>query len=167
VNVFGVLNVMKAVLPHFRAKQSGTIVNLSFIGGKITTPFMALYQSSKFAIEGLTKAMPYELEPLNITLKIIEPGAYATNLGTSTSFTSTADDSDYKANLDKVMAGYPKWGTSAQDPHEVADATFTASTDGTEQLRYPVGKDAEQMLGARSQMDDVQFKKMIKESMGL
>ncbi len=74
VNVFGVLNVMQAVLPHFRANKSGTIVNFSSIGGKITTPFMAIYQSSKFAIEGLTEAMQYELDRLNIKLKLIEPG---------------------------------------------------------------------------------------------
>lgn len=167
VNVFGVVNTMKAILPHFRANKSGTIINLSSVGGKITTPLMALYQSSKFAIEGLTEAMQYELNPLNIQIKMIEPGAYNTNLGTSMNLTPTADDSDYKTFVDNSLAAYAKWAGQGQDPQEVADAIFTASTDNSGQLRYPVGADAIQMLEARKNMSDIEFKNMIKQTMGV
>lgn len=167
VNVFGVLNVMQAILPHFRSNKSGTIVNFSSVGGKITTPYMAIYQSSKFAIEGLTEAMQYEMDPLNIKIKMIEPGAFNTNLGTSMNFTPTADNSDYKIHLDKAMAGYANWGGAEQDPQEVADKVFEAVTDGTGQLRYPVGADAFQILEARKNMDDTQLKNMIEKFMGL
>ncbi|NOU58369.1 SDR family oxidoreductase [Marinifilum caeruleilacunae] len=167
VNLFGALNTMKAILPHFRANKSGTIINVSSVGGKITTPFMAVYQASKFAIEGLTEAMQYELNPFNIKLKLIEPGAFNTNLGTSMSFTPTKNESDYKNILDKAMAGYAKWGEQQQNPQEVADAIFSACTDGTEQFRYPVGADAIQILAARNQMDDVEFKSMIAQTMDL
>lgn len=167
VNVFGVLNVMRGVLPHFRKNKAGTIINFSSIGGKITTPFMAIYQSSKFAIEGLTEAMQYELDPLNIKIKMIEPGAYNTNLGTSMSFVTTSKNSDYKKTLDTAMAAYVNWSETKQDPQEVANKVYEAATDGLEQLRYPIGADAKQMLEARSSMNDIEFKKMITKTMGL
>ncbi len=73
-NVIGLLATIQAVLPHMRAAKAGVIVNVSSIGGKITFPMGTLYHGSKFAVEGLSEALHYELEPIGIKTKIVEPG---------------------------------------------------------------------------------------------
>ena len=78
-NVIGLLETTKAVLPHFRAQKSGVIVNISSVGGKMTFPLGTLYHGTKFAVEGLSEALHYELEPLGIKVKIVEPGVIATD----------------------------------------------------------------------------------------
>ncbi|WP_431209873.1 SDR family oxidoreductase [Puia sp. P3] len=79
VNLFGLIEVTKAVLPGMRARKSGVIINVSSIGGRLTFPFSSLYHATKFAVEGLTESLQYELNPLGIRLKIVEPGGYKTN----------------------------------------------------------------------------------------
>lgn len=79
VNLFGLIAVTKAVLPGMRAQKSGVIINVSSIGGRLTFPFATLYHATKFALEGLTESLQYELNPFGIRLKIVEPGGYKTN----------------------------------------------------------------------------------------
>ena len=167
VNVFGLVNVTKALLPHLRSNKEGVIINFSSIGGRIGFPFNSMYHASKFAIEGLTESLQYELNPLGIKIKLIEPGVYNTQLIASSEWSTVDDDSDYKKTLDAIGPAYEAMSSSDQDPQEVADITFTAATDGTETLRYPIGADAEQMLTARSQMTDVEFKRMLTSALGL
>ena len=78
-NVIGLLAVTKAVLPHMRVQGQGTVVNISSIGGKMTFPLGALYHGTKFAVEGISEALHYELEPLGVRVKLVEPGAIATD----------------------------------------------------------------------------------------
>jgi NAD(P)-dependent dehydrogenase (short-subunit alcohol dehydrogenase family) len=80
-NVIGLLATTKAILPHMRAAKTGTIVNISSIGGKMTFPLGTLYHGSKFAVEGLSEALHYELEPLGVRVKIVEPGMIKTDFG--------------------------------------------------------------------------------------
>jgi NAD(P)-dependent dehydrogenase (short-subunit alcohol dehydrogenase family) len=90
VNVFGLISVTKAVLPVMRQQRSGIVINVSSIGGKVTFPFSSLYHATKFAVEGLTESLQYELNPLGIRLKIVEPGGYKTEFtGRSMSWLST------------------------------------------------------------------------------
>jgi len=77
-NVFGLLRVLRAVLPHFRERQSGHVVNLSSIGGLIGLPGFGIYNSTKFAIEGISEALAAEVAPLGIRVTIVEPGQYRT-----------------------------------------------------------------------------------------
>ncbi|HZH96384.1 MAG TPA: SDR family oxidoreductase, partial [Flavisolibacter sp.] len=87
VNVFGVINVTKAILPVMRKNKSGVIINISSVGGRITFPYFSLYHATKFAVEGLTESLQYELSPLGIQVKLIEPGGYKTKFaGSSMSF---------------------------------------------------------------------------------
>ena len=79
VNLFGLIDVTKAVLPGMRERKSGVIINVSSVGGRLTFPFATLYHATKFAVEGLTESLQYELNPLGIRLKIVEPGGYRTN----------------------------------------------------------------------------------------
>ncbi|MES2275721.1 MAG: SDR family oxidoreductase [Bacteroidota bacterium] len=161
VNFFGLVAVTKAVLPAMRQQKSGIIINVSSVGGRITFPFSSLYHATKFAVEGLTESMQYELNPLGIRFKIIEPGGYKTEFaGRSISLFGAGGLDDYQPAFDKFTAMLDAWPMS-ENIGEVADAIYEAATDGTEKLRYPVGHDAVQLIQTRQEIDDVAFKKMM------
>jgi len=167
VNFFGLIEVTKAVLPGMRARKSGIIVNVSSIGGRLTFPFSSLYHATKFAVEGLTESLQYELNPFGIRLKIVEPGGYKTNFaGRSMALYGSGGLNGYQERLDKFLGLIATWPMS-ENIGEVADVIYEAVSDGTERLRYPVGQDAVPMLDARRQLDDVEFKKMMLGQMGI
>lgn len=168
VNFFGLINVTKAVLPFMRKEKSGTVVNISSIGGRITFPYFSLYHATKFAVEGLTESMQFELNPLGIQLKLVEPGSFKTDFATrSLEVFDTERFPDYAENQNKFFSQMANMVEHSGDPVEVAHTIFTASTDGSEKLRYLVGEDALHWAGARNQMDDLEYKTTIKEQMGL
>jgi len=167
VNLFGLIEVTKAVLPGMRAQKSGVIVNVSSIGGRLTFPFSTLYHATKFAVEGLTESLQYELNPLGIRLKIVEPGGYRTNFaGRSMALYGGGGLDGYQQRFDQFLGLLEQWPMSG-NIGEVADVIFEAASDGTEKLRYPVGNDAGPLLEARRQMDDVDFKKMMLSQTGI
>lgn len=167
VNLFGLIEVTKAVLPVMRRQGAGIIVNVSSVGGRVTFPFSSLYHATKFALEGLTESLQYELNPLGILLKIVEPGGYKTEFaGRSMDLFGADDMPEYKPLFDKFITMLDNWPMS-ENLNEVADAIYEASTDGTEKLRYPVGHDAAQLVQTRQQMDDVDFKKMMRAQTGI
>ncbi len=104
-NVIGLLETTKAVLPHFRANGAGTIVNVSSIGGKMTFPLGTLYHGTKFAVEGLSEALSFEMEPLGVKVKIVEPGFIQTDFG-GRSFDFSNDESmaEYQDVVEKLFA---------------------------------------------------------------
>lgn len=169
VNFFGLIEVSKAVIPQMRKQQSGIIINFSSIGGRVTFPFFSLYHASKFAVEGLTESMQYELNPFGIRMKIVEPGGFKTDFATrSLNIFDISQTPHYQSHIAKFTeAMQARMGGNDQDPQDVADIVFEASTDGEERLRYMVGADALQMMEMRKQMDDVSFKNTVKGVMGL
>jgi NAD(P)-dependent dehydrogenase (short-subunit alcohol dehydrogenase family) len=161
VNFFGLIDVVKAVLPGMRARRSGVIVNVSSIGGKVTFPYCSLYHATKFAVEGLTESMQYELNPMGIRTKIVEPGGYKTEFaGRSMGFFGVGSFDDYRPPYDLFIRNLAQWPMS-EKIGEVAEVIYEAATDGSEKLRYPAGHDAAPLLEARRQTEDVAFKKMI------
>ncbi len=167
VNFFGVIEVTKAVLPGMRKQGSGVIINVSSIGGRVTFPFSTLYHASKFALEGMTESLQYELNPLGIRLKLVEPAGYKTDFaGRSMGFYGAGGLEGYQAPYDRFAGLLDKWPMS-EDLGEVAEAIYQAATDGTEKLRYPVGHEAVPLLEARHQMDDVAFKQLIVSQTGV
>jgi len=167
VNLFGLIEVTKAVLPGMRARKSGVIVNVSSIGGRLTFPFASLYHATKFAVEGLTESLQYELEPFGIRVKIVEPGGYKTNFaGRSMAFYGAGGLNGYQERIDRFSERLGAWPMS-ENIGQVADVIYEAVSDGTEKLRYPVGDDAAPMLEARRQMSDVDFKNMMLSQTGL
>lgn len=95
VNVFGVMDVTRAILPHFRKSKAGLIVNVSSGAGVFTLPMISLYCTSKFALEGFSEALTYELAPLGITVKVVEPGGVvSTNFGKR-----SGDEADHVESL--------------------------------------------------------------------
>jgi NAD(P)-dependent dehydrogenase (short-subunit alcohol dehydrogenase family) len=168
VNVIGTLMVTKCVLPHFRANGEGMIVNISSMGGKITFPMGTLYHGSKFAVEGMSEALSYELAGIGVKVKLVEPGIINTNFAT-TSFDLNIDESltEYKPFLDKTLAAMEGAAPQGSEPILVAETIYRAVTDGTDQLRYIAGEDAEQIIAARKQMEDPEYLAMIKGQFGL
>lgn len=128
---------------------------------------LSLYHATKFAVEGLTESLQYELNPLGILLKIIEPGGYRTEFtGRSMGYFGVGGLKDYQAAFDRFAGRLKDWPLG-ENIGEVADAIYEAATDGTEKLRYPVGDDAAQLIQTRQQMADVDFKKMMVGQTGI
>ncbi|CAM3915206.1 Short-chain dehydrogenase [Pedobacter westerhofensis] len=164
VNVFGLMEVTKQVLPYFRANGGGTIINISSIGGVVAMPFASPYISSKFAVEGLSESLYHELSSLNILIKIIEPGSIATNFSNGVEMIKND-----KAVYDPVMAAsFPSYqkltahlGKSTVT--DVADTIYRAATDGTTQLRYIIGADAHFFIDKKAKAADQEFVNRMRE----
>ena len=167
-NVMGLIETTKAVLPHFRANKAGTIVNISSIGGQMTFPLGTLYHGTKFAVEGLSEALHYELEPFGVKVKIVEPGMIRTDFG-SRSFDFVNDETieEYQGIVQKLFAHWSGIGESASEPSVVAEVIWTAVTDGTATLRYRAGNDAVKLLDHRKAQDDEFFIGNMKKQIGL
>ena len=135
-NVFGLMSVTRAVLPHFREQRGGTIVNVSSIGGLLTFPLFSLYHATKWAVEGFSEGLHYEVEPFGIRVKLVEPGAV------NTDFYNRSMDVSSSPPYDAMMKiGKPKLdaaGRGGVTPERVAETIFRAANDGRARLRYPV-----------------------------
>jgi NADP-dependent 3-hydroxy acid dehydrogenase YdfG len=167
-NVIGLLAVTKAVLPIFRAQKSGTIVNISSIGGQMTFPLGTLYHGTKFAVEGLSEALHFELEAIGVKMKIVEPGMIRTDFGgRSFDFSNDETMSEYQETIQKLFAVFGEAAKGGSDPSVVADVIWQAVTDGTNQLRYRAGADAEEFLDNRKNLDDATFIGGLKAQLGL
>ena len=167
-NVIGLLAVTKAVLPCMRAQRSGVIVNISSIGGQMTFPLGALYHGTKFAVEGLSEALHYELEAIGVRMKIIEPGMVSTDFGgRSFDFSNEPAIEEYQGIVGKLMASFGNSSSASSPPEVVAKVIWKAVTDGTDQLRYRAGADAEQLLTNRKLADDATFFGGLKQQLGL
>ena len=144
-NVFGLMEVVRSILPVFRKKKDGIIINVASMGGRIGFPLYALYNATKWAVEGFTEALMYELKPLNIKVKLIEPGVIKTDF-----YNRPLDKADSSA-LTEPYGGIMKRAKKLTDessvnkgsePRLVAETIYRAATDGSTRLRYPSGSDA-------------------------
>jgi NAD(P)-dependent dehydrogenase (short-subunit alcohol dehydrogenase family) len=165
-NVIGLLDVTRAITPHFRGNKSGIIINISSIGGQMTFPLGSLYHGTKFAVEGITESLSFEMEQIGVRVKLVEPGAIATDFGgRSFDFQNDESLSEYQAIIGALMQGWQ--GLNASPASLVADVIYTAATDETSQIRYRAGADADFLLDKRKAKSDQEFIGMIKEQFGL
>ncbi|ALC82960.1 MULTISPECIES: SDR family oxidoreductase [Bacillus] len=163
VNVFGVMNSTKAILPHFRTNKAGMIINLSSIGGRVAFPLISLYHASKWAIEGFSESLYYELATQNIKVKVIEPGNIATDF-TGRSLELIMDESleVYKTYHEKVLQKQMEsFQTNVSTPELVAKVIYEAAIDQTERFRYLAGEDAKFLENKRKESSDDEFMKFI------
>ena len=168
VNVIGLLATTKALLPHFRANKDGVIINVSSIGGKMTFPLGTLYHGSKFAVEGLSEALSFEMAEIGVRVKIVEPGMIKTDFGgRSLDFSNDESLSEYQALVGKLWAAMEPLASSGSEPEVVAEVIYTAATDGTDQLRYTAGPDAKEIVAQRKVADDATFLGGIKAQFGI
>ena len=163
-NFFGVVRTIQAVLPTMRSQKSGTIVNISSVAGKIGFPVTPGYISSKFALEGLSESMRYELFPFGIRTIIIEPGVIKTNLF-STLKKVTKKESPYTDMTEKVMNGLLMMSEMGTPPQEVAKTIVKAVSSENPLPRYPVGNDAIMFLEAKKDKTDIEFENYIKKEL--
>jgi NAD(P)-dependent dehydrogenase (short-subunit alcohol dehydrogenase family) len=162
VNVFGLMDVTRAILPHFRANRSGVIVNVSSGAGVFTLPLISLYCASKFALEGFSESLSYELSSLGVTVKIVEPGGVTStdfvkrSGGEAISVQNLLDYAPFVAATSEVFAGLRTSRASATS-EEVAAVIFTAATDGTDQLRYIATEDIKPLVAARRETSELDY----------
>jgi len=164
-NVFGLMEVTRAFLPHFRANRAGLFINVSSLGGLITYPFTSLYHSTKWAVEGFSESLAYELGELGIQVKLIEPGGVATDFGgRSMEFAMPDELPDYAPAAQQFMASLANSGRVPSTAQEIAEGIYQAATDGKNQLRYLLG-DAMQTYSMRKQVGDDAFMTNIRQRM--
>jgi len=158
VNVFGLMDVTRAVLPQMRKQGSGTIINVSSFGGQVGLPFGSLYNSSKFAIEGFSEALSHEVSGLGITVKLIEPGGVATNFRSGLEMIKNEIQA-YDALIANFFGRYAKTTENLPKatPQGVARIIYTAATDGKPQLRYVAGADAQFYIDTKFDNSDADF----------
>ena len=167
-NVIGLLAVTKALLPQMREQKSGIILNVSSVGGKFTFPLGTLYHGTKFAIEGISEALHYELDAFGVKVKIIEPGAIETDF-TSRSLDFMNDESiaEYQPTVKAVLGVFENIGSQASPARDCVEVIWTAVTDGADTLRYPAAGGAQEYLAGRAAADDATFFAGMKAQMGL
>jgi NAD(P)-dependent dehydrogenase (short-subunit alcohol dehydrogenase family) len=160
-NVFGLMNVCREIIPYFREQKGGFIVNISSVSGRMAFPFMSLYHASKWAVEGFSESLRYELEPFNIKVKLIEPGPIRTEFyGRSQDIAKGDGFAPYSVWADKAISFMNKAGRSAPDGEIVAEAIYRSVTDGTNRLRY--GVNTKGLLVLRRLMPEVIFRGLIR-----
>ena len=167
VNVIGLLATTKALLPHFRQNRSGIIINVASMGGKITFPLGSLYHGSKFAVEGISEALHWEMKEVGVTVKIVEPGMVKTDFGgRSFNFNNDPAIEEYQELVAKVANGF---GMAAErsEPEDVAAVIYEAASDGTDKMRYIAGADAKMIIELRKEHEDAVFHALQREQMGL
>ena len=167
-NVFGVIRVTQAVLPIMRNQRDGTIVNISSIAGKIGFPLTSAYVSSKFALEGLTESMAYEIEQFGIKVILIEPGVIKTNFNNNLKIgkrVAKNQNSSYKEMTQKRITGFQPRFESGTPPVDVAKVILKAITsENLSKLRYLVGNDAFKLIKIRNNISDKEFGKLVIKS---
>lgn len=167
-NFFGVIRLTQQVLPIMRKQKSGIIVNVSSGAGRIGFPGMSAYVSSKFALEGLSESMSYELEPFGIKVVIIEPGVIRTNFKKNSLMSKKSLDnssiSPYSSIIQKIDSSISSIIEHATPPEEVANAIMLAITSNNLELRYLVGNDMIMMAETKKSMSDEDFRKMMMQS---
>jgi len=165
-NFFGVLNVTKKVIPIMREQNSGTIINLSSGAGQVGFPGISAYVSTKFAIEGFSESLMYELFPFGIRVIIIEPGVIKTNFFNNciVSDKSSKKGSLYSNSLKKIQNNIELMQEHATPPVEVAKVILQALKTDEPKQRYVVGNDAVMILEAKRSLSDIEFKKMMMQN---
>jgi NAD(P)-dependent dehydrogenase (short-subunit alcohol dehydrogenase family) len=166
-NVFGLMRCIKAILPHFRASGGGTIVNIASVGGRTTFPFYSVYHATKWAVDGFSESLQFELKPLNIKVKIVEPGAIKTDFyDRSADFVHDRALAAYNTIVDKAVPRMKKAGARGAPASIVAESIWQAATDGSWRLRYVSGKDARALLTMRRFfMTDAMYQRVVEKQL--
>jgi NAD(P)-dependent dehydrogenase (short-subunit alcohol dehydrogenase family) len=172
-NFFGVIRVTKEVIPIMRNQgNGGNIINVSSVGGKIGIPLNSAYISSKFALEGLSESMRYELEQFGIDIILIEPGVVKSNffenadVVVNNNTTTSNKPSSYSQLTQKLFEGFEPMlnSSSSSVSSDVAEIIYQAIESNNREVRYPVGKDAVSIIKTRKNLSDKEFENWIKES---
>lgn len=161
-NVTGLMVLTQKMISHFRQNKQGTIVNISSVGGKVTFPFYSSYHATKWAVEGLSESLQFELQPLNIKVKIVEPGVVNTDFfSRSLQITDMHTIPEYQAMYQKAEKRMDVG--SGSSPQKIAAVIFQAATDTSNRLRYKAGQDAKMLTWLRKIVGENVFQWIMKK----
>jgi NAD(P)-dependent dehydrogenase (short-subunit alcohol dehydrogenase family) len=164
-NFFGIISIIQKVAPIMRKQGAGVIVNVSSVAGRIGFPGSPAYISSKFALEGLSESIRYELGQFGIKIIIIEPGVIKTNFFSSMKIAEPKPDSPYKEITEKVIMGIKMMAELGTPPSEVATTILNAVKEENPRPRYIVGNDAQMFLEAKKTKTDTEFENYLKKEL--
>jgi NAD(P)-dependent dehydrogenase (short-subunit alcohol dehydrogenase family) len=151
-NVFGLLNVTRAVLPHMRKQRSGHVINMSSVGGYSAYQGWGIYGSTKFAVEGLTEALAAELAPLGVHATVVEPGFFRTDFLNDNSLVSTRQQIADYAETVGVTRDFAAGANHAQpgDPQKLSTAMLKLVDSDSPPVRLPLGSDTVARINAKN-----------------
>ncbi|MGW0325580.1 oxidoreductase [Nocardia sp. NPDC003183] len=172
VNVFGAARLAQLALPHMREQRSGTIVNITSMGGKIYTPLGGWYHGTKFALEGLSDCLRLEAKPFGVNVVVIEPGGIRTEWGgiAADHLRKVSGDGPYSAQAEAVAASLGPQATVARlgsPPEVIADAIGKAVTARRPKTRYQVGFGSRPLIFLKWLLPDRAFDALIKRAVGI
>jgi NAD(P)-dependent dehydrogenase (short-subunit alcohol dehydrogenase family) len=154
-NLLGVIRVTQAFVPYFRAKQKGLFITTTSLGGLVTFPLDSVYHATKWALEGWSESMSFELGLYNIGIKTVAPGGIATDF-VSRSLDATSHPA-YEEALQKLFGLFN--GDNFSTAEQIADVVYEAATDGKDQVRYVAGEDAIRLYNRRLEIGSEAFRK--------
>jgi NAD(P)-dependent dehydrogenase (short-subunit alcohol dehydrogenase family) len=170
-NFFGIIKLIQKVLPLMRKQRSGRIINVSSLAGRIGLPLASAYVSSKFALEGLSESLKYEVQDFGIYVIRIEPGAVGSsfwkNMKTAAKTSSLGNNSPYVEMANNMSEALNQMVQNSLHPSEVANVILRAVTSDNPGHRYIVGKDAAMSLKERRNMSEGEIKNLIKKQLNL
>ena len=165
-NFFSIIRLIQEVGPTMRKQSSGTIVNVSSVVGRIGFPASPAYISSKFALEGLSESLRFELAPFGVNVVIIEPGVIKTNFMKNMKMAEKSEsDTVYRDITVKVVSGVKMMAEMGTHPKEVADTIVKATKEEKPLPRYVVGNDASMFLEAKKSKTDIEFENYLKKEL--
>ena len=170
VNVFGLARLTQLVLPHMRAQRSGTIINISSMGGRLTTPLGGWYHATKYAVEALSDALRMETAPFDIDVVVIEPGGIRTEWSgiAADHLEETAEGSAYASQIKAVANSMRSESTNKRQspPSVIADTVEKIVTARKSRTRYVVGFAAKPLVTLRRLLPDRAFDRLISAGQG-
>jgi len=164
-NFFSIVRIIQEVAPIMRKQNSGIIVNISSVVGKIGLPGSPAYISTKFALEGLSECLRYELGQFGIKTTLIEPGVIKTNFFNSMKVPESKIDPKYKELTENILAGLKMMAEMGTAPSQVADVIIKAIHDDEVLPRYIVGTDAAMFMEAKKMKTDLEFEKYMSKEL--
>ena len=164
-NFFSVVKIIQEVAPIMRNQNSGVIVNISSVAGRMGLPGSPAYISSKFALEGLGECLRYELGMFGIKTTLIEPGVIKTNFFDSMKIPESKKDPKYKQITENMLAGLKMMVEMGTPPAQVAEVVIKAIHDDEMLPRYIVGTDAAMFMEAKKAKSDLEFEKYMSKEL--
>ncbi|MHA7646754.1 SDR family oxidoreductase [Nitrosopumilus sp. S4] len=164
-NFFSIVRIIQEVAPIMRKQNSGIIVNISSVVGRLGLPGSPAYISTKFALEGLSECLRYELGQFGIKTTLIEPGVIKTNFFNSMKVPESKTDPKYKSLTENILAGLKMMVEMGTSPSEVAKVIINAINDKEILPRYTVGTDAAMFLEAKKMKTDLEFEKYMSKEL--
>lgn len=164
-NVFGLMRVTREAIPLMRLHGGGTIIQISSMGGKITFPLYSIYHATKFAVEGFTESLHYELDQFNIKMKLVEPGPIVTEFyGRGRQFVQPLNTDQYDEFIQKFNLAAESVMKEAEGPEVVAKTIYQSAIDTSARMRYAVGKPGPMLLFLRKLLSDKWYFWMVRKS---